>query len=93
MRNLARFMEPCGDKHYSFQMIGKIPEQWELLKAMQIKDVKDVKPFLQGYSKDWCMVEFWTKDRDSAVKAAESIASYLKVEIGYGDFTRDDLGL
>jgi hypothetical protein len=91
---IARFLEPSGDKHYSFQMVSDmLPTQGDFLVAMKLVNVQKVKPFLQGYSNNWAMVEFWTKDEEASLIAAKALAEHFKSELLIGEFTRSELGL
>lgn len=91
---ITRFLEPSGDKHYSFQMVNDmLPTQGDFLVAMKLVDVQKVKPFLQGHSNNWAMVEFWTKDEEAALIAAKALAGHFKSELLFGNFSREELGL
>jgi hypothetical protein len=94
MQTISRFVPPLGDKHWSFQMRSdQLPSSGEFLAAMQTPVVKAVSPFLQGHSRDWAMVEFWTHDEGAAHAAAEALAKHFDCELRIGNFTRAELGL
>lgn len=91
---ITRFLQPSGDKHFSFQMVSDVlPTKGDFLVAMKIDEVQAVKPFLQGYSGNWAMVEFWTKDEIAALLAAKKLAEVFHSELLMGEFTRTELGL
>lgn len=94
---IAKFIQPQRDKSWSYQVVyperGKLPESWEFVAAMTIPEVKAAHPFLQGHNGNWAMVEFWVKDEEVALKAARKLAEQFEVELGRGDFTREELGL
>lgn len=92
---IAKLIPPAGDKHWSFQMVvhnEQLPLAGEFVYLMNSeKIIKDASPFLQGHSHNWAMVEFWTRDKDLAMKAAQKFAEHFGVELKEGDFTREEL--
>ncbi|MYM92669.1 hypothetical protein [Duganella vulcania] len=94
MHTIARFVPPSGDKHWSFQMRSdELPDAGAFIAAMRAPIVKAVEPFLQGHSRDWAMVEFWTRDEGAARAAAEALAQHFGCTLRVGDFSREELGL
>lgn len=60
---------------------------------LQDPRVKAANPFLQGNSRGWAMVEFWTKDKALVDNAAAVLFDLFKLPVFEGQFTREDLGL
>jgi hypothetical protein len=91
---VARLVPPHGDKHWSFQIANRSEEHEFAVKAsMRDPAVQAAKPFIQGLSRDWLMVEFWTADRKAVDDAAKQLASRCGVDFEVGELTRQDLGL
>ena len=60
---------PQSDKSYSIHFTEFSSDEVDdirgkILNSFRHKDVKNARPFLQGDSSDWKMVEFWTNDKD-----------------------------
>lgn len=91
---IARLVPPYGDKHWSFQVLNvEDSDVRELLWRFQDPRVKAANPFLQGNSRGWAMVEFWTKDKALVDNAAAVLFDLFKLPVFEGQFTREDLGL
>jgi hypothetical protein len=95
MKLVAKLVPPHMDKSYSFQAHGLTPEQRDLvLRALQLPEVELAKPFRQGDTGSWLMIEFWTDDREVIQAAAQGLARTIGVhDLQEGDFTRKDIGL
>lgn len=95
MKLVAKLVPPHMDKSFSFQAHGLTPEQRHLvLRALFLPEVVKAKPFRQGDSGTWLMIEFWTDNREVIQAAAEALARAIGVhELQEGDFTRKDIGL
>lgn len=93
-QRLAKLVPPHMDKHHSFQMIGALPEDIIRVRvALQDPQVKAVRPFLQGESRDWMMVEFWSDDLELIQIAAKHLADCVELDLLHGNFDRSELGL
>lgn len=91
---MARLVPPFGDKHWSFQMVNiNTADVLRIRSAFAIDVVKAAKPFLQGNSGSWVMVEFWTNDKILICEAACTLFSLFGLELCEGNFTREELGL
>lgn len=95
MKLVAKLVPPHMDKSYSFQANGLTPEQrHQVLRALFLPEVVKARPFRQGDSGTWLMIEFWTGDRDVIQAAAEGLARAIGIhELQEGNFTRKDIGL
>lgn len=92
-QRLAKLVPPHMDKHHSFQMIGALPEDIIRVRvALQAPQVKAVRPFLQGESRDWVMVEFWSDDLELIQIAAKHLADCVDLDLLHGNFDRSELG-
>ncbi len=91
---VAKLVPPHADKHWSFQIANRT-EAHEVAVKSSMRDaaVAGAKPFIQGLSADWLMVEFWTRDKDAVDAAAKHLAQRCNVSLSEGQFTRADLGL
>lgn len=91
---IAKLVPPHADKHWSFQVANREPAHEQAVRVcMASADVKAAKPFLQGCSVDWLMVEFWTHDIDDVARAANALAESVGLPLQHGNFTRGELGL
>lgn len=91
---VAKLVPPHGDKHWSFQIANRAEAHEMAVKSgMGDAAVAGARPFLQGLSADWLMVEFWTMDKDAVDAAAKRLGQLCGVEFSEGEFTRSDLGL
>jgi hypothetical protein len=91
---IAKLIPPSGDKNFSFQVIGINQEQkTKLFGAINsLKSMHpDLKPFIQGNSGNWVMIEFWTDNVDSIMEASVFLSKILNVDCGFGDFTREEV--
>jgi hypothetical protein len=95
MNLVAKLVPPHMDKSFSFQAHGLTPEQRHLvLRALFLPEVVQAKPFRQGDTGSWLMIEFWTKDREVIQAAAEGLARAIGVhDLQEGNFTRKEIGL
>jgi hypothetical protein len=91
---IAKHVPPMCGKNHSFQVYFPTPEQREkILITMRSDEVKDAHPFLQGDQREWLMVEFWTANLDLIKASMKRLADSIGAELGYGSFTREELGL
>lgn len=89
---VARLVPPAGDKNWSFQTVHQTPEQrTQVLVAMRDDQVQACRPFRQGDSPEWLMIEFWTDDADKIKIAANHLAGAIQAELKHGDFTREEV--
>lgn len=93
-QRLAKLVPPYMDKHHSFQMIGTQSEDIRQVRiGMQDPEVKAARPFLQGESGNWVMVEFWSDNLELIQVAAQHLANRVKLDLLHGNFERSELGL
>ena len=78
-------IEPFMDKGWSFQIktsdyspLDPIIRE-SLLSLINTPLVRRAKPFLQGDTECWLMVEFWTDNEDHIIAAANFLNESLKV--------------
>lgn len=91
---VARLVPPHADKNWSFQAVNVSEDDvYRIKRAFSHPAVCDTSPFLQGNSRGWVMVEFWTKDKAAIDRAAQHFFGLFKLAVVEGDFTREDLGL
>lgn len=91
---IARLVPPHLDKNWSFQAHDVTQDDvWRIRCAFSDAAVKTARPYLQGNSNNWVMVEFWTKDKAVIDAAAKHLFGLFDLEVREGDFTRADLGL
>ncbi|MBU9199981.1 hypothetical protein KTD31_01010 [Burkholderia multivorans] len=91
---IAKLVPPHLDKHWSFQMVNPTEEEVGVIRAaFHVSAVKAANPFLQGCSKDWLMVEFWTDSKDEVDAASAHLFNLVSLPVLEGDFTRAELGL
>ncbi|HDR9103321.1 hypothetical protein [Paraburkholderia sp. A3RO-2L] len=91
---IAKLVPPHMDKHWSFQMVNPTEEEVSLIRAaFHTTAVQAAKPFLQGCTKDWLMVEFWTYSKDEVDAAGAHLFNLVSLPVREGDFTRAELGL
>lgn len=92
LKLVTRLVPPHGDKSWSFQAIHLKPEQRnQLVAAMKDPKVEPCKPFKQGDSGNWLMIEFWTENLEAIKVAAKHLAGLLNSELSEGDFTRAEV--
>lgn len=92
--SVTRLVPPHMDKNWSFQMVSDQPlDRGEFILAMELPEVADANPFLQGFDSKWVMIEFWTRDEGLIRNAAGRLADHFNVKLLEGQFTRADLGL
>jgi hypothetical protein len=80
-----KFMDKVDDKNYSlhfypYEITGDenppvIPTNGRIIIYETVYKLKDmgISCFLQGDSKEWLMIEFWTNDMDKIIKAVEYV--------------------
>lgn len=91
---IAKLVPPHRDKNHSFQVIFiKEGDKERILSLFSDPVVKPTQPFLQGATREWLMVEFWTKDITLIKRATDKLTATLNVSYTEGDFTREELGL
>lgn len=94
MEIVAKLVPPHSDKHWSFQVINVSEDQvLEIRRLFSNSAVRAANPFLQGNSRGWVMVEFWTADKSLIDAAASVLFDLLKQPHQEGNFTRQELGL
>ena len=82
--------EENGDKNWAFHVIGIEPEGFKMIVA-EMQNIKYAHSFLQGNSRRWAMVEFWTSDEDAILKAVDHLSTVLGVTYDIGDFMLEDI--
>jgi hypothetical protein len=88
---LAKLNPPAGGKNWSFQTLSTSPEQRQkLLVTLQNKQVSACRPFHQGDSENWLMIEFWTSSMNDIQSAARILAAAIGAELKHGEFTREE---
>jgi len=91
---VAKLVPPHADKHWSFQIVNRTEAHGDAVKrSMADADVASARPFIQGMSPTWLMVEFWTRDKALVDAAARQIAQRCGMTYSEGEFTRADVGL
>ncbi|MBI6885757.1 hypothetical protein [Pseudomonas putida] len=95
MAMIAKLVPPHMDKHHSFQVVNISKDDRDTILSMFRKpSVEKARPFLQGDSRGWVMVEFWSKDEEAIKAASDALAKSIGIEsYGVGQFTRKELGL
>lgn len=95
MKNrIAKLVPPHLDKHWSFQMVNPTEaDAGQIRAAFQANVVKAAHPFLQGCTRDWLMVEFWTDSKEEVDAACAHLSSLVSLPLREGQFTRAELGL
>lgn len=68
-----------GDKSYNLQALNCTKEQMEQIKTTVLTQHKDSKPFIQGQSENWIMVEFWHSNVQAIEQACQAIIKILGV--------------
>lgn len=94
-KSIARFVPPQRDKSWSFQVVfhdRELPESGVFVSLIQRSLFQlAAKPYLQGHSGNWAMVEYWVKDEAVARKAAAEFAQLFELELKDGDFFRNEV--
>lgn len=89
---VAKLVSPCKimGKGFSFQAMNVSQEQVDKI-CWAFEQVRDSRPFLQGNSDGWVMVEFWTDDGDAILRASELFAQILGVPLLSGNITWEEI--
>jgi hypothetical protein len=83
----ATLKAPYGDKNYHIEFIGVNDSERQKIRSlmnMQYKvdeDWKSAKPFLQGDSGDWMMIEFWVKGKFTILIAIEHLEKTINIQV------------
>lgn len=87
-------MPPHADKGWSFQIVNITDDDvWTIRSQFPKAAVEAAKPFLQGNSGGWAMVEFWNPDKAAVDVAAAVMFEAFNLAVIEGQFSREDLGI
>jgi len=86
---IATLHDPEGDKNWSVHFNELLHIERSGIKILFNaltypscdSNWKNCNPFLQGYSDDWIMIEFWTDDIEDIIKGCKYLENVLKVKI------------
>lgn len=83
----AKLLAPQNDKNYRIEFTGIDAEVKNEIIALlnpqfeRPEEIVDAKPFIQGNSEDWLLIEFWTKSKYSILIFLDYIQSEMNIEI------------
>lgn len=76
-----KLIDPCGGKNYSVQFFHCSENEMKKIKIFYAVNNTDFNIFLQGFSNDWAMIEFWTHDIQQIINFCELVEeNFGKVE-------------
>jgi hypothetical protein len=76
-----------GDKNNNLQlfMSSKIEDLKMLFWEAKETEFKDLNLFLQGYSKNWIMIETWNDNEDLFIKFCEWCSNKLQLKLEFNE--------
>lgn len=83
----AVLLSPQNDKNYRIQFTNVDQEFKNKIIALlnpqfeRPEEITDAKPFIQGNSEDWLLVEFWSKGKLNILVFLDYIQSEMNIEI------------